>query len=124
MILRFLVILCGSIFSLGSSGIAAERPNLLWITSEDNNVQWVGCYSHPNAHTPCIDQLASDGFRYTNCFATSPVCGPQRSTWITGVHAVSMGTHPMRSRYRIPHGKIPYTADVLRRKGYYCINHN
>ena len=87
-------------------------------------MQWVGCYSYPNAHTPCIDQLASDGFRYTNCFATSPVCGPQRSTWITGVHAVSMGTHPMRSRYRIPHEKIPYTADVLRRKGYYCINHN
>ena len=35
-----------------------------------------------------------------------------------------MGTQPMRSRYRIPHKKIPYTADALRQAGYYCINHN
>ena len=107
-----------------SPALATERPNLLWITSEDNNVQWVGCYGFPNADTPRIDQLAREGFRYTHCFATTPVCGPQRSTWITGVHAVSMGTHPMRSRYPIPHKKIPYTADVLQQAGYFCINHN
>lgn len=124
MILRFRITLYVSIFLLCTAAHATERPNLLWITSEDNNVQWVGCYGHPNANTPRIDQLAQEGFRYTNCFATTPVCGPQRSTWITGVHAVSMGTHPMRSRYTIPHEKIPYTADILRRAGYYCVNQN
>lgn len=124
MILRSVFSLCASSILLCTSVLATERPNLLWITSEDNNVQWVGCYGHPNADTPRIDQLAKEGFRYTHCFATTPVCGPQRSTWITGVHAVSMGTQPMRSRYPIPHEKIPYTADVLRRAGYYCINQN
>ena len=124
MIFRSTISLCVSTVLLCTYAVAVEKPNLLWITSEDNNVQWVGCYGHPNADTPRIDQLAQEGFRYTHCFATTPVCGPQRSTWITGVHAVSMGTQPMRSRYRIPHEKIPYTADALRRAGYYCINHN
>ncbi|MEC7500136.1 MAG: sulfatase-like hydrolase/transferase, partial [Planctomycetota bacterium] len=116
--------LCVIAFLLHNSFLLADVPNIVWITSEDNNVQWVGCYGHPNAETPRLDQLAKEGFRYTHCFATTPVCGPQRSTWITGVHAVSMGTQPMRSRYRIPHAKIPYSADSLRRAGYYCINHN
>ena len=115
---------CVASLLLHASTVSADAPNILWITSEDNNVQWVGCYGQPNADTPRLDQLASEGFRYTHCFATTPVCGPQRSTWITGVHAVSMGTQPMRSRYRIPHKKIPYTADALRQAGYYCINHN
>ncbi len=101
-----------------------ERPNILWITSEDNNIQWVGCYGNPNADTPRIDKLAEEGFRYTHCFATTPVCAPQRSTWITGVHAVSTGTHPMRSRYAIPHHQIPYYPDMLHKVGYTCFNHN
>ena len=44
---------------------AADRPNILWITSEDNGISWVGCYGGRNARTPNIDQLAADGFRYT-----------------------------------------------------------
>lgn len=101
-----------------------EQPNILWITSEDNNIQWVGCYGNPNADTPRIDKLAEEGFRYTHCFATTPVCAPQRSTWITGVHAVSTGTHPMRSRYEVPHHQIPYYPDMLHKAGYTCFNHN
>jgi N-sulfoglucosamine sulfohydrolase len=81
---------------------ATDTPNILWITSEDNNVNWVGCYGNPLAKTPNIDKLAADGFRYTHCYANVPVCAPQRSTWITGVHAVSMGTQPMRSKYAVP----------------------
>ncbi len=100
---------------------ADERPNILWITSEDNNIQWVGCYGNPNGDTPRIDELAKDGFRYTHCFANTPVCAPQRSVWITGIHAVSMGTHPMRSRYNIPHNKIRYYPDELRAAGYFSL---
>ncbi|MEK6237436.1 MAG: sulfatase-like hydrolase/transferase, partial [Planctomycetales bacterium] len=105
-----------------TAAMAAERPNILWIVSEDNNIQWVGCYGNPNADTPRIDQLAEEGFRYTHCFANTPVCAPQRSTWITGIHAVSMGTHPMRSRYEIPHDRIGYYPDSLRKAGYTSLN--
>jgi len=99
-----------------------ERPNILWLTCEDNNVTWVGCYGNPHADTPNIDKLASEGFQYMHAYANAPVCAPSRSTWITGVHALSMGTYPMRSRYDIPHDRIKYYPDHLRANGYYAGN--
>jgi arylsulfatase A-like enzyme len=99
-----------------------ERPNILWITSEDNNVDWVGAYGNPHADTPHIDQLAAEGFQYMHCYANAPVCAPSRSTWITGMLAISNGTFPMRSRHEIPHDRIPYYPDQLRAAGYYTAN--
>lgn len=101
---------------------ALKRPNILWLTSEDNNIGWVGCYGNPRAKTPNIDKLAAEGFLYENCFANAPVCSPSRSTWITGLHAISTGTHPMRSRRNIPHDKIKYYPDHLKDAGYYVSN--
>ncbi|MDG1898033.1 MAG: sulfatase-like hydrolase/transferase [Fuerstiella sp.] len=101
---------------------AADRPNILWLTCEDNNVNWVGCYGNSYADTPNIDALAAEGFQYMHCYANAPVCAPSRSTWITGVHAVSMGTHPMRSRYLIPHDTIRYYPDLMKDAGYYVGN--
>ena len=93
-----LMILCVVVMSAYS----AEKPNILWLTCEDNNVSWLRCYGNPTANTPNIDKLASEGFQYMHCYANAPVCAPSRSTWITGIHAISVGTHPMRSRYEIP----------------------
>lgn len=106
----------------GLDVMADEKPNILWLTSEDNSVDWVGCYGNPFADTPNIDKLASEGFQYMHCYANVPVCAPQRSTWITGVHAISMGTLPMRSRYPIPHETIKYYPDLLKKAGYYVGN--
>lgn len=108
--------------SFAASASAADRPNILWLTCEDNNVNWVGCYGNPHAETPNIDALAAEGFQYMHCYANAPVCAPSRSTWITGVHALSMGTHPMRSRYPIPHDRIAYYPDLLKQAGYYVGN--
>jgi len=100
----------------------ADQPNILWLTCEDNNINWVGCYGNPHANTPNIDQLAKEGFQYMHAFASAPVCAPSRSTWITGINAISMGTHPMRSRYDIPHNLIQYYPDHLKVNGYYVGN--
>ena len=108
--------------AFAESSTAAERPNILWLTCEDNNVNWVGCYGNPHANTPNIDALAAEGFQYMHAYANAPVCAPSRSTWITGIHAVSMGTHPMRSRYPIPHDRIKYYPDLLKDAGYYVGN--
>lgn len=119
---RLLIIL--SVLLTGSSVIAkaADRPNILWITSEDNSIYWVSCYGSKNAKTPNIDQLAAEGFRYTHCFDNAAVCAPTRSTWITGHYAISIGTQPMRSRYAIPHDRIPYYPDQLKKAGYFVGN--
>ena len=109
--------------SLGvSSAGAQDRPNILWITSEDNGISWVSCYGGTNAQTPTIDQLAKEGFRYTYCFDNAAVCAPTRSCWITGMLAISNGTQPMRSRNPIPHDQIQYYPDLLRKAGYHTSN--
>ena len=101
---------------------AATKPNILWITSEDNGVSWVSCYGGTNAQTPAIDRLAKAGFRYTHCFDNAAVCAPTRSCWITGMYAISNGTQPMRSRNLIPHDQIRYYPDLLRQAGYHTSN--
>jgi len=112
-----------SLFILSScTGETLEPPNILWLTSEDNNIDWVGCYGNKYADTPNLDALAESGFRYTHCYANAPVCAPSRSTWITGMHAISNGTHPMRSRNEIPHDVIKYYPDHFKAAGYYVSN--
>ncbi|MEI7851939.1 MAG: sulfatase-like hydrolase/transferase, partial [Kiritimatiellales bacterium] len=85
--------------------------------------KWFGCYGSDQATTPNIDKLAKEGFRYSNVFATAPVCAASRSSLITGIYSLSMGTYHHRSRYEIPHDLIEYYPDALRRAGYYCSNH-
>ena len=93
-------ILLGLTLALGVRAAEMERPNVLWLTSEDNSAEWLGCYGNPLAKTPNIDRLADEGFRYTHAFANIPVCSPTRGSWITGIHALSLGIQPMRSSVR------------------------
>lgn len=109
-------------FLSAATAIADEKPNILWITSEDNGIAWVGCYGGTNARTPSIDQLAEEGFRYLHCFDNAAVCAPTRSCWITGMYGISNGTQPMRSRNEIPHDQISYYPDLLKKAGYHTSN--
>lgn len=115
-------VLLGLTLALGVRAAEMERPNILWLTSEDNSAEWLGCYGNPLAKTPNIDRLADEGFRYTHAFANIPVCSPTRGSWITGIHALSLGIQPMRSRNEIPHDRIPYYPDLLRVRGYFTGN--
>ncbi len=101
---------------------AADRPNILWITSEDNS-PYLGCYGDPLARTPNLDRLAAQGVRYRNAFANAPVCSSARTTLITGMYASSLGAHNHRSRVAIPGGFKLY-PEVLRAAGYYCSNNS
>jgi N-sulfoglucosamine sulfohydrolase len=100
---------------------APPRPNILWITGEDMSAGWLGCYGNTRIQTPHFDQFAEEGFRYTRCFATVPVCAPARSTWITGVHPVSAGTIYMRSLNKLP-DSLTWYPDALRTNGYFTAN--
>jgi N-sulfoglucosamine sulfohydrolase len=124
LIFKHVLLMTVVVFVFAGPAAATEqaRPNILWITSEDNGVSWVGCYGGTNAKTPAIDQLAKEGFRYLHCFDNAAVCAPTRSCWITGMYGISNGTQPMRSRNAIPHDKIRYYPDLLREAGYHTSN--
>ncbi|HSP43285.1 MAG TPA: sulfatase [Luteolibacter sp.] len=108
--------------SLALHAAEPARPNILWITSEDNGAHWLGCYGNKQASTPRLDRLAAEGVLFRQAYANSPVCATARSTILTGVYAASMGTQHMRSRHEIP-GRILSHAAHLREQGYYCTNH-
>ncbi len=99
---------------------AAERPNILWLSAEDISPH-LGCYGDPHAITPFLDELASQGTRYTNAFTTAGVCAPNRSGIITGMYQTSLGTQHMRCQTILPDHIKPFTT-YLREAGYYCSN--
>ncbi|MEQ2010546.1 MAG: sulfatase-like hydrolase/transferase, partial [Limisphaerales bacterium] len=107
--------------ALGSVS-AAERPNILWITSEDNS-PYLGCYGDALAQTPHLDAFAAQGVRYRRAFANAPVCSTARSTLITGMYASSLGVQNHRSRVTIPE-RFKLYPEHLRAAGYYCSNNS
>ncbi len=100
-----------------------ERPNILWITSEDNSSSWLACYGNPQAVTPNLDSLASHGIRFTRAYSNGPVCAVARSTILNGAHAVTQGTHGMRSRHPIP-ANLSASRQLLPQLGYFCTNNS
>ena len=99
---------------------AADRPNVLWLTSEDHGVE-MGCYGDALATTPNVDRLAARGMIYTRVWSNAPVCAPARTTLISGLHATSTGAEHMRSLVAYPAGQRMY-PQLLRDAGYYCSN--
>ncbi|MBB3205613.1 putative sulfatase [Rhodopirellula rubra] len=114
-------IVCGQTLAADSTGTTPPRPNILWLTSEDNGPE-LGCYGDDYADTPCIDELAARSLRYRMCWSNAPVCAPARTTIISGMHATSLGGQHMRSSASLPEGMKLY-PQVLREAGYYCTNH-
>ena len=111
-----------SFLFLNSALLADQRPNILWITSEDNGPD-LGAYGLDYAHTPALDNLAKESAIYTNAFATAGVCAPARSTIITGMYPPALGSQHMRSRAQLPSG-IKFYSHHLRDGGYYCTNNS
>lgn len=101
--------------------LAGERPNIVWIVSEDNSSHWLGCYGNKQAETPRLDALAKEGFLFEHAYSNAPVCAVARATILNGAYSPSMGTQHMRSRHPIPQKYRP-NASYLRATGYYCTN--
>jgi len=114
-LLPLLAILLGTSFAR-----AADRPNFLWLTSEDNS-PYLGCYGDKLAQTPNLDKLAAEGIRFRNFFANAPVCSASRSTLIAGMYGPTLGIQHHRSTVAIPAGFKLY-PEHLRAAGYYCTN--
>lgn len=103
--------------------IAADpRPNILLLLAEDLGPR-VGAFGDPVAVTPHLDRLAREGTRYTRVFTTSGVCAPSRAALLTSVHAISTGSHHMRTSnkgYRsVPPPEVKAFPELLRAAGYW-----
>ena len=64
-----------------------SRPNIIMIVADDLGYGETGCYGQKIIKTPNIDRLASEGIRFTDFYAASPVCAPSRCGMLTGRHS-------------------------------------
>lgn len=88
-----LLCLTGAVASL-----AAERPNILFIFSDDHAQHAISAYGSKVNKTPHLDRLAAGGARFLNSFVTNSICTPSRATLLTGQYSHMNGV-PVFNRF-------------------------
>ena len=68
-----------------ATGADAKKPNILFILIDDMGWMDLACQGNPHLHTPYIDAFAKQGMRFTDAYASAPVCSPTRAAILTGL---------------------------------------
>ena len=83
-------------------------PNIIFVLCDDLGYGDLSCFGSPTIDTPELDALANEGQRWTNCYASSPICHPSRAGLMTG-------RYPGRPGFR----EVDTMADMLKRADYH-----
>ena len=94
---------------------AAERPNIIFIFSDDHAQHAISAYGSKVNQTPHLDRLAKDGARFVNSFVTNSICTPSRATLLTGQYSHLNGV-PVFNRFD---GNRDNAAKHLQAGGYH-----
>jgi len=88
--------------TLAEPSIDRTRPkaNIVLVISDDTTYHDFVCFGSPDAQTPNIDRLASQGMRLTHCFTGTAMCAPTRQQLYTGLFPVRSGAYPNHSCVR------------------------
>ncbi len=121
-----------SFFTAAHAQQESKRPNIIFILADDMGYGDLACYGNKVVKTPNIDKLASDGIRFTNCYAGSAISSPSRCSLLTGKHTGHTtirdnfckagglpglkGTTPIRRMHLLPNDTT--IATVLGSAGY------
>ena len=95
----------------------AEPPNILWICTDQQRWDTLGCYGNSYVDTPILDQLAAGGAHFENAYCQSPVCTPSRASFLTGRYPRT--TRCRQNGQEIPEDEVLVTR-ILANAGYYC----
>lgn len=121
--MRFLQRFTISVLVASAAAVAEERPNILFIYTDDQSYRTVSCYedSEPWAETPHIDALAAKGVRFTHAYVGT-WCMPSRTTMLTGLHQYGVETMRMEPPYpgaTYDPETCVFWPSLLRRHGYH-----
>lgn len=111
-------LLCAAFFVFSVAGQviqAAERPNIIFIFSDDHAQHAISAYGSKVNQTPHLDRLAKDGARFVNSFVTNSICTPSRATLLTGQYSHLNGV-PVFNRFD---GARDHAAKHLQAGGYH-----
>lgn len=101
---------------LAMSAVAAEKPNILFLLSDDHSYPYLGCYGNPDVRTPHLDRFAAEGLRFDRMFVSCPQCVPSRAALMTGRSPVAV--RMVRFTSPLP-PDVPALPDLLRTQGGY-----
>jgi arylsulfatase A-like enzyme len=105
-----LCVLCGNFLA------AAEKPNILFLLSDDHSYPYVSAYGDTNVKTPTLDKLAAEGMKFHRFFTGCPQCVPSRACYMTGRSPVA--ARMTRFSSPLPRDIISF-PEILRDKGGY-----
>jgi len=88
---------------------------LLIITPDQLRSDYLGCYGHTSIGTSHIDQLATEGVRFENCYCQSPLCAPSRVSFTTSTY---VGEHGCRNYWSTIDPHVPNLVSSLKQSGY------
>ncbi len=112
-------ILLTAAVSCAPSRCEQERPNIIWIMTDQHCANALSCAGNANVKTPNIDRLAEHGVRFTNAYCAMPLSGPSRASMITGLMPCQSGV--LENEKPLPEQLQRTTlGDVVRGAGYDC----
>lgn len=101
------------------SGSPRDRPNILFIMSDDHAWQAISAYGRPDGtrinRTPGIDRIAEEGLRFDRCFVENAICAPSRAAFLTGCFSSRHGVPTNAERFD---GTQPTWPALLQANGY------
>ncbi len=93
------------------------RPNVLWICTDQQRFDTLGCYGNEFVTTPAIDRLAREGLLFEQCYAQNPLCQPSRGAFLTGRYPV---TNRLRQNGQECPPDLPLITKMMADEGYVC----
>jgi len=104
-----------SLFLLASFAQAANRPNIIWLFSDDHGWQTLSAYGSKVNQTPNLDRIATEGMRFDRATVSNSICAPCRAVILSGKHSHLNGQLTNRDRFD---GEQMTFPKVLRKGGY------
>ena len=98
---------------------AQKQPNLVFILTDDQSYELLGCNGNKLVKTPNIDQLAEDGVRFTNAYVTSAICTPSRVSIFLSQYERKHGINFNSGTSVAPEAWAQSYPVLLRQHGYY-----
>lgn len=110
--MRILVCL---LFLLPLVSVGQQRPNVIYIMSDDHDNDAISAYNKQFISTPNIDRLAEEGMKFERAFVGNSICSPARATLLTGQHSHKNGVRDNRTRFDSSRTTLP---KLLQQAGY------
>jgi arylsulfatase A-like enzyme len=96
--------------------VAGERPNIIFIITDQQRYDTIAALGYPHMITPCLDRLVEEGTTFSHCFVTAASCAPARASLFTGYYPHTTGILKNADLWR--HSWI----ELLKESGYRTVN--